>query len=144
MPKVIFKIQNNKLRLTLGAGTRILGSHRSPQDPNVLSLANVHAPEDVPRAVVDAASLEMVRVNCFCSREFPRHMSCFVDVARDQAPFVARALDGEAIEPTRVTFVLSLPESFRCARREQGCLSNTGRCLCRQAHSRANPRIRHD
>ena len=101
----------------------------------------IKKPDDIPRLVAHHAQLDMVTVKCFCSRNYLRFVSCFVDAGQRAAPCLAQALNGDVLGHATVSFVLALPPDFNCTQRDEKLLSRDGKCLCRRGYSKANPKL---
>ncbi len=99
-------------------------------------LATLATPDDLARLVADHGQLDMLRMKCFCSREYGKYVSCFADVCKNTAPFLAKAFDGDVVGDTAVTFVVTIPPAFRCKERDEDHLVKRGTCVCNVGYSR--------
>lgn len=99
------------------------------------------APDDIAKAVASRAQLDMVTVKCFCSENYGKYISCFVDAGHRTAPFLAKALGGDVLGNAIVSFVVAIPPDFCCNQRDENQLVKKGKCLCRLGYSKANPKF---
>lgn len=102
-------------------------------------IASLKEPYDIARLVADEARLDMVRMKCFCSREYGKYVSCFADACKNTAPFLAKALKGDVVGDTAVSFVVAIPAGFRCKERDMDHMVKRGTCFCNIGYSR--PRL---
>ncbi len=102
---------------------------------------SIKAPDDIAKVVADSARLDMVSVKCFCSENYEKYISCFIDVGNRTAPFIAKALNGDVVGASTVSLVIAIPPDFYCNRRDNGQLARNGKCLCRRGYSKANPKL---
>lgn len=104
-------------------------------------LPALKAPDDIARLVAHHTQADMVSVKCFCSQSYGKYISCFVDTSHHTAPFLARALGGDVLGETMVSFVIAIPPEFNCHRRDENQLVSNGKCLCRRGYSKSNPKF---
>jgi hypothetical protein len=89
----------------------------------------------------------MVSVKCFCSSNYARYISCFVETSHNTAPFLAKALGGDVLDNAAmsgnvtVSFMLAIPPDFSCSHRDENQLVKKAQCLCRCGYSKVNPRF---
>ena len=101
----------------------------------------IKEPDDIARLVANSARLDMVTVKCFCSEQYGKYISCFVDAGNRAAPFMAKALGGDVLGDAIVSFVVAIPPDFFCSRRDENQLVKGGKCLCRRGYSKANSKL---
>ncbi len=101
----------------------------------------IKAPDDIAKLVANSARLDMVTVKCFCSEQYGKYISCFVDAGNRAAPFLARALGGDVLGTATVSFVVAIPPDFFCSQRDENQLVKGGKCLCRRGYSKANSKL---
>ncbi|MDZ4252144.1 MAG: hypothetical protein U1A72_06170 [Sulfuritalea sp.] len=101
----------------------------------------IKAPDDIARLVANSARIDMVTVKCFCSEQYGKYISCFVDAGNRTAPFLARALGGDVLGDTIVSFVIAIPPGFSCNQRDENQLVKGGKCLCRRGYSKVNSKL---
>ncbi|MBI3093767.1 MAG: hypothetical protein HYY97_02755 [Rhodocyclales bacterium] len=101
----------------------------------------IKAPDDIARLVATNARLDMVTVKCFCSQQYGKYISCFVDAGNRTAPFLARALGGDVLGGAIVSFVIAIPPDFFCDQRDGNQLVKGGKCLCRRGYSQVNSKL---
>lgn len=107
----------------------------------------VKVPDDIAKLVAHSAQLDMVSVQCYCSENYAKYISCFVEAGHKTAPFLAQALGGYVLDNatlsgnSTVSFVLATPPDFSCTHRDEKQLVKKGKCLCRCGYSKPNPRF---
>lgn len=104
-------------------------------------------PNDIAKLVAHSAQLDMVSVECVCSDNYAKYISCFVEAGHNTAHFLAKALGGDVLVDTNVSgnstvsFILAIPPDFCCNHRDENQLVKKGKCLCRCGYSNPNPRF---
>ena len=105
------------------------------------AFASLKAPEDIASYAADSAALDTVNVKCFCSREYGKYISCFIETGKPAASILARAMGGDVIGEKLVNFIVAIPSDFACKGRDESQLVTSGRCLCRRGYSKQEHRM---
>lgn len=105
------------------------------------ALKSLKAPEDIATIAADSAELDTVNVKCFCSREYGKYISCFIETGKPAASILARAMGGDVIGEKLVNFIVAIPPDFTCKGRDAGQMVTSGRCLCRRGYSKQESRM---
>jgi hypothetical protein len=105
------------------------------------AFTSLKAPEDIASYAADSAELDTVNVKCFCSREYGKYISCFIETGKPAASILARAMGGDVIGERLVNFIVAIPPDFACKGRDERQLVTSGRCLCRRGYSKQQHRM---
>ncbi len=102
---------------------------------------SVTAPEDIATLAADSAELDTVNVKCFCSRDYGKYISCFIETGKPAASILAKAMGGDVIGEKLVNFIVAIPPEFACKGRDERQMVTSGRCLCRRGYSKQESRM---
>lgn len=105
------------------------------------AFTSLKAPEDIASYAADSAELATVNVKCFCSREYGKYISCFIETGKPAASILAKAMGGDVIGEKLVNFIVAIPPDFTCKGRDASQLVTSGRCLCRRGFSKQESRM---
>lgn len=105
------------------------------------ALTSVKAPEDIAYFAADSAELDTVNVKCFCSRDYGKFISCFIETGKPAASILAKAMGGDVIGDKLVNFIVAIPPDFACKGRDERQMVTSGRCLCRRGYSKQVTRM---
>lgn len=100
------------------------------------ALTPLKAPEDIAAFAAGSAELETVNVKCFCSRDYGKYISCFIETGKPAASILAKAMGGDVIGDKLVNFIVAIPPEFACKGRDDRQTVTSGRCLCRRGFSK--------
>ena len=102
---------------------------------------SLQSPEDIAVLAAESAELDAVNVKCFCSRDYGKYISCFIETKMPSASRIASAMGGDVIGDKLVNFIVAIPPAFACKGRDDKQAVVTGRCLCRRAFSKQDSRL---